>query len=235
VTRHSRRWRRPTGRAELAVRLALAATLGAAVAVTLAACGTGGLAKGAADVQNGRTLFQNKCAGCHTLSAAGAQGTIGPNLDDSFAQARQEGFKESAIREIVHEQILYPGQYSTKAGSGDFLAANMPAKLVTGKDAVDVATFVAQNAGLQGYTQSVVVTGTNGKAIFVSKCAGCHTLKDAGATGTTGPNLDLLKPPFAIAKRQVTNGGAVMPAFKGTLSDAQIQAVARYVATHAGK
>ena len=102
----------------------------------------------------------------------------------------------------------------------------MPAKLVTGKDAVDVATFVAQNAGLQGYTQSVVVTGTNGKAIFVSKCAGCHTLKDAGTTGTTGPNLDLLKPPFAIAKRQVTNGGAVMPAFKGTLSDAQIATVA---------
>jgi mono/diheme cytochrome c family protein len=33
----------------------------------------------------------------------------------------------------------------------------------------------------------------------------------------------------------VTNGGAVMPAFKGTLSDAQIEAVARYVATHAGK
>lgn len=217
------------------LRLTLAAALGAVVAVTLAACGTGGLATGSADLENGRKLFQGKCAGCHTLSAAGAAGTIGPNLDDSFAQARQEGFKESAIREIVHEQILYPGQYATKPSSADFLAANMPAKLVTGKDAVDVATYVAQNAGLQGYTQPQAVAGTDGKSIFVSKCGGCHTLKAAGTTGTTGPNLDLLKPPFPIAKRQVTNGGAIMPAFKGLLSDAQIEAVARYVADHAGK
>jgi sulfite dehydrogenase len=79
------------------------------------------------------------------------------------------------------------------------------------------------------------VSGTDGKSIFVSKCGGCHTLKAAGTTGTTGPNLDLLKPPFPIAKRQVTNGGAIMPAFKGLLSDAQIEAVARYVADHAGK
>jgi sulfite dehydrogenase len=68
------------------------------------------------------------------------------------------------------------------------------------------------------------------------KCGGCHTLKkDAGTTGTQGPNLDLLKPPFAIVKNQVIKGGGIMPAFKGVLTDAQINAVAKYVADHAGK
>ena len=80
-----------------------------------------------------------------------------------------------------------------------------------------------------------MVSGTNGKQIFKSKCASCHTLKDAGATGTIGPNLDQLKPPFAVAQNQVIHGGGVMPAFKGVLTDAQIKAVARYVADNAGK
>ena len=79
------------------------------------------------------------------------------------------------------------------------------------------------------------VSGTNGKQIFITKCGGCHTLKDAGTTGTQGPNLDLLKPPFAIVKNQVIKGGGIMPAFKGVLTDAQINAVAKYVADHAGK
>src|SRR5438045_1250905 len=74
--------------------------------------------------------------------------------------------------------------------------------------------------------------GTDGAAIFKGAgCAGCHTLAAAGATGTTGPNLDQLKPAMDIVVRQVTNGGAVMPAFKGKLSPAQIQAVAKYVSS----
>jgi len=77
--------------------------------------------------------------------------------------------------------------------------------------------------------------GTSGKSIFAANCASCHTLKAAGATGTVGPNLDGLKPSFARAKHQVINGGAVMPAFKGKLSDKQIDAVARFVADSAGK
>jgi mono/diheme cytochrome c family protein len=76
----------------------------------------------------------------------------------------------------------------------------------------------------------------NGKQVFASAgCASCHTLKDAGATGTVGPDLDQLKPSKATVARQVTNGGAVMPSFKGRLSAAQIQAVAGYVSSVAGK
>jgi cbb3-type cytochrome c oxidase subunit III len=219
------------------LRAVAVAAAGVALAVALTACGTGGIASGSADVQNGKRLFLGKgqCAGCHTLAAAGSTGTLGPNLDDAFAQARADGYKESAIRNIVHDQIKYPGQYETAQNNPAFLEVNMPANLVRGKDAEDVAAFVAANAGVTGFAESQLISGTNGKEIFQKKCAGCHTLKDAGTNGTIGPNLDQLKPPFAIVQRQVTNGGVKMPAFKNVLNAAQIRAVAKYVATHAGK
>jgi cbb3-type cytochrome c oxidase subunit III len=205
------------------------------MALALAACGTGGKVSASADVQNGKTLFQQKCAGCHALAAVGSTATIGPNLDDSFAQARADGFKESAIANIVHDQIRFAGQYATKENDPGYLKANMPRNLVTGQDADDVAAFVAANAGLSGFAVTQTISGTNGKDIFKSQCASCHTLKDAGTTGTIGPNLDQLKPPFAVVQNQVIHGGGVMPAFKGKLTDAQIKAVAKYVSDNAGK
>ena len=75
-----------------------------------------------------------------------------------------------------------------------------------------------------------------GKAVFASAgCVSCHTLKDAGATGTVGPNLDEAKPPASLVVDRVTNGKAVMPSFKGQLSEKQIQDVAAYVSSVAGK
>ena len=74
-----------------------------------------------------------------------------------------------------------------------------------------------------------------GKQVFTQNCGGCHTLKDAGTTGSVGPNLDELKPPKATVVRQVNNGGGPMPAFKGKLTPAQIDAVATYVSTVAGQ
>jgi mono/diheme cytochrome c family protein len=202
--------------------------------VVLAGCGTGGLAKGSADEENGGKLFGAKCGGCHELAAAGTPAGPGPNLDYAFAQARADGYKESAIREIVHEQIKYPGQFATGNKPGELLT-NMPANLVRGKDAVDVAGFVAANAGKNGFAVAAKLTSTDGKTIFKAKCGGCHTLADAGTKGTQGPNLDLIKPPFPVAKRQVINGGGGMPPFKDTLTAAQITAVAKYVSSVAGK
>ena len=73
-----------------------------------------------------------------------------------------------------------------------------------------------------------------GKQIFTANFSGCHTLADANATGTVGPNLDQLKPDQQRVATQVTNGGGVMPAFAGQLSDTQIQDVAAYVAAATG-
>ncbi len=185
-----------------------------------AGCGTGGKAT-AGDQQNGGKLFTSKCAGCHVLAAAGSHGVTGPNLDDAFGADRKQGFKQSTIQNVVLDQIRQP-------------SAPMPKNLVTGQDAEDVAAYVAATAGVAGGS-AAPPAGNDGKSVFQANCASCHTLKAAQATGTIGPNLDQLKPSEARVKRQVENGGSVMPAFKGTLTPAQIDAVAKFVATSAGK
>jgi mono/diheme cytochrome c family protein len=73
-----------------------------------------------------------------------------------------------------------------------------------------------------------------GKVIFLQNCGTCHTLADAGTSGTIGPNLDSLKPDYQAATAQVTNGGAVMSPFKDQLSTQQIADVAAYVVTATG-
>jgi mono/diheme cytochrome c family protein len=130
----------------------------------------------------------------------------------------------------------------------------MPPNLVVGQDAKDVSIYIAKCAGNpncgvtaanQGATTTTTTTTTtsstggskpDGKQVFASAgCGGCHTLKDAGSTGNVGPNLDQLKPSQQTVAHQVEVGGGAMPAFKGQLSNAQIQAVAAYVASVAGK
>ena len=78
-----------------------------------------------------------------------------------------------------------------------------------------------------------------GKVVFTKtanpSCGGCHTLKDAGAKGTVGPNLDQLKPSFEVVKLQVEKGGGAMPSFQGKLTATQIDDVAKYVSDVAGK
>ena len=73
-----------------------------------------------------------------------------------------------------------------------------------------------------------------GKQVFLTKgCTACHTLKDAGATGTVGPNLDLSMPTLDRAVDRLLHGGnaggAAMPSFKSVLSTKQIADVAAYV------
>ncbi len=76
---------------------------------------------------------------------------------------------------------------------------------------------------------------TAGKTIFLSAgCTGCHTLADAKATGTVGPNLDQAKPDYRLATARVTLGKGQMPSFKGQLSAQQIADVASYVVKATG-
>jgi mono/diheme cytochrome c family protein len=73
-----------------------------------------------------------------------------------------------------------------------------------------------------------------GKAVFGSAgCASCHTLADAGSSGSVGPNLDAASPSFDKVVERVTNGQGVMPPFKDTLSEQQIRDVAAYVSSTA--
>jgi mono/diheme cytochrome c family protein len=74
-----------------------------------------------------------------------------------------------------------------------------------------------------------------GKEVFASAgCGSCHTLSDAGTTGTIGPNLDESMPDEALVVDRVTNGAGAMPAFEGQLTEQQITDVAAYVSSSAG-
>jgi mono/diheme cytochrome c family protein len=88
-----------------------------------------------AEQRKGRELFSHACNLCHTLAAANAVGRIGPNLDvllpeASTTTAGRKAFVLSAILE------------GRARGSGQ-----MPALLFQGKEAEDVANFVATVAG----------------------------------------------------------------------------------------
>ena len=188
-----------------------------ATALLAAGCGTGGISK-AGDTNQGKQLFLDKCSGCHTLADAGSHGNQGPNLDDAFAYSRKQGFKQVTIEQVVRDQI-------------ELAVPPMPKDLVKGADADAVASYVAMVAGKPVAAKNT----TNGKDLFAANCGSCHTLKDAGTHGNVGPNLDQLRPSFEIAQHQVINGGGAMPAFKGTLTPAQITAVAKYVSSVAGR
>ena len=75
-----------------------------------------------------------------------------------------------------------------------------------------------------------------GKEVFLgaSACGGCHTLADAGSSGTVGPNLDESMPDYELALDRVTNGQGGMPSFSSTLTEQQIADVAAYVSSVAG-
>ncbi len=69
-----------------------------------------------------------------------------------------------------------------------------------------------------------------GKVVFASAgCGGCHTLEEADANGTVGPNLDESSMPFDEAAEQIRKGGNGMPPFEDQLSDEQIRDVAAFV------
>lgn len=213
----------------------------AAAALALAGCGTGGYTSSGSQGA-GKQLFVQACGGCHVLADAGTAGTVGPNLDDAFAQARESGMTSATFTQVVKGQIEYPiTETSTGAPGMPGIDTTLPhcddvegdAFCVDdqGQAASDIATYVAAVAG----TGATAEKPTDGKTIFTQTCASCHTLVDAGTTGTVGPNLDAAKPSQALVVDRVTNGQGAMPSFKDSLDEGQIQAVAEYVSSAAGK
>jgi plastocyanin len=130
----------------VAVKAGLAALLVAGGAALLSACSTqpGG---GNADPVAGKQMFVAKCGSCHVLGRAETKGTVGPNLDQAFRQAIADGMKRSGIRGAVHGWILHPNSEGP-----------MPAKLVKGQDAYDVADYVAQSVAKPGKDTGLLAT-----------------------------------------------------------------------------
>ena len=117
-----------------AEKLKLTPLLAIAVAsAALTACGND-----QSDVAKGKQLFTQRCGACHVLANAGTKGVQGPNLDLAFAQSIKDGLGRSTIEGVVKEQIAFPQ------------GGQMPANLVTGKDAEAVAAYVADAIGKKG-------------------------------------------------------------------------------------
>jgi len=119
----------------------------AAAAIFLSGCQ---LRDSGDNLTNGKVLFSQECARCHTLSRANATGVVGPNLDAAFARSRVDGLGDSTFKGIVHQWILHPNrnaQVDPKTGKETEL---MPAKIFEGKEASDVAAYVAYAAGKPG-------------------------------------------------------------------------------------
>jgi mono/diheme cytochrome c family protein len=212
-----------------------AVLVAAAVALPLGACG-----RDEPDLTQGKALFTQKCGSCHQLARAGTQGQTGPSLDAAFRAALDKGLSRDTVEGIVHRQILHPRRGSV-----------MPADLVTGQDAKDVAAYVSYAAHRTGQdsgalAQAGLAGATTGEQIFTAAgCAGCHTLSKAGATGTIGPSLndlansgDVKGSPEDYVRESVLDPDAVvvsgfqagvMPSFKGKLTDKQIQALVQYL------
>jgi mono/diheme cytochrome c family protein len=243
-------------------RRVLAATAIVAAGLTATACGSEGISlsgSNAPDVQRGAVLFADRCAGCHTFDVAGAQGGAtkvhdrerpdGPNFNvrretpDSVLYAIRNGGFSGAImpenivvgrdaNDVAAFVSKYAGGKSTTEATPQPPAASSTNQQTTSTEQTTSTPEAGTTSTSGGGTQQA---SAQGKQVFTQNCAACHTLKDANASGNVGPNLDDLKPDTATVQRQVTNGGGAMPAFKGQLSGPEIQAVAQYVSSVAGK
>jgi uncharacterized cupredoxin-like copper-binding protein len=147
---------------------------GVITAIALSGCQ---LKSGGENTANGKKLFAEQCASCHVLARAGATGTTGPDLDAAFAQSRADGLGESTFAGVVHQQILHPNRNAQVDPATGKTLPMMPAGLVKGQDATDVAAYVAQAAAVPGED-----TG---------KLAGVGVSKAEGTAKAEGGTLDI--------------------------------------------
>jgi cytochrome c2 len=164
----------PTGGGFLALAFAVA------VIPLLSGCGVS--AKGNFD--RGKQLFAAKCSTCHALRDAGSTSTVGPNLDAAFGQARASGMDPETIAGVVKDQVENPRPATSNP------SVSMPAGLLSGTDLDDVASYIGEVAGNPKFKGPQLPNLPGALVFSQNNCAGCHTMQAAGASATTGPNLD---------------------------------------------
>lgn len=118
-------------------RLAVAAVL--AVAAFATACGEEGIQLASDDPNyEGAKIFQQHCSGCHTIAAAGTEGSaVNPNNREY-----KDGPNFDQRKETV-DNVLYAIE------NGGFSSGPMPQDIVVGEDAQKVAEFVAKYSGTE--------------------------------------------------------------------------------------
>jgi uncharacterized cupredoxin-like copper-binding protein len=134
---------------------------------------------------NGKTLFVEKCAACHALDRAGAKGVVGPSLDQAWQQANTDGFGRSTYEGIVHRQILQPNRRQQVDPATGKALPLMPADLVTGDDAQDVAAYVAYAADAGGKDAGRLATAGAAEQEELAKAEGGKLSIPADPNGRT--------------------------------------------------
>jgi mono/diheme cytochrome c family protein len=141
-----------------------------------------------ANLITGKREFVAKCGACHTLARANTKGTVGPNLDEAFADAVAEADGRRAIRGVVEFQIRHANPQGV-----------MPKNLVTGQTVTDVAAYVAQAAANPGKDTGLLATAVappgagkpaeekNGKLQFMANPEGQLAYTTNKAIATAGP------------------------------------------------
>jgi glucose dehydrogenase/mono/diheme cytochrome c family protein len=197
----------------------------------------------AVDTETGEKLWETELPAL----ALGAATVTNDLVFTTIVGGKVIGFNKETGK-IVWEQQLPTGTNSPIVIEGNTLIA------VAGQPEGEVEpTVVAYRLGVTGAPikgaiapangaaeaeaggEEVTVSAAAGKEVFTTTCGTCHTLAAAGTGGKVGPNLDQLKPSDSLVEHQVTNGGGGMPAFGGQLSKTEIESVAKYVSSVAGK
>jgi cytochrome c551/c552 len=186
------------------VRGQLAAFLASVLALATAGEGCGGAKKidpardsaKVGDAAHGASLFMNGtggqvgCAFCHPMAAADAHGAFGPSLDQEGREYQSVHLTDREIRKLVLDFVV-----NGRCSDPNDPSRCMPKNLVTGQDAIDVASYVAQcaaKAGRPGCHPDDSLAGGNAEALAglrlyrSLRCVSCHSL-----TGnvTLGPSF----------------------------------------------
>jgi mono/diheme cytochrome c family protein len=196
-------------------------TLLAAAALCALAVGCG---KEEADLENGKRLYTGQlaegqkgpdgyqpCGACHALARANTSGAAGPDLDEAFATARRDGMNKKTVQGVVEDQIAHPRRNST-----------MPADLVTGDDARDVAAYVAEVAGQPGEDRGQLATigkpvsnkpiaAKDGVLTMPADETGALAFASTRATAEPGPLEVVMPNPSPIQHNIAFKGGPIGP------------------------
>ena len=187
----------------------------ATAAMAVFAVGLGACGRDDRDLIKGKSAFVQQCGGCHTLARAGTKGTQGPNLDDAFTTPRKDGMTAKTVEGVVFRQIAHPRRGSV-----------MPAALVKGDLAHDVAAYVGYAAGIGGKDQGPLaqagapkannkpIAATGGKltidAIDGTAFQSTQATAPAGQLTVAMPNKSALQ--HNIALKGVSGGaGKIVP------------------------
>jgi mono/diheme cytochrome c family protein len=104
-----------------------------------------GAQKVPADLKEGQSLFQTNCGACHTLYAAGTDGNFAPDLDLLLAPSGPpSGDTAKQTIESIEERVLNAVE---KGVDSSTTPGRMPAGILSGEQADEVAEFVARTAG----------------------------------------------------------------------------------------